>query len=321
MSGAVALVWLLAAGVSDLSLPYGESARPRLCEVGRTDRAPAPSAGAGTWERVRGEPFEALCLSLARAQIRLAREPKLALERAREMVERWPGRPEPKVLEARALLRTGDGAGSWAAWQAAKALGWGADGASSPEPSNAHVLRDLALAAVAVGETEVAVGTYRRLVSLLDAWPDPRHVQRLYLEAAAASLRGSPAHLDEAQGHVSSALGSAHSTGLAAYATGLEAWITERRGRGAAAPRTLTEAEIRHFVALSRAPEPPSFWPALPKHELAGVASLLVEQLSVSEAAELWESYVRGLRAGSTEPVVLQFAQERRARLGAKRQP
>lgn len=280
--------------------------------------ADAPPAG-GAWERVRREPYEALCLGLARAQIRLEREPQAVVEEARALVRGWPGRPEPKLLEARALLRTGDANASWAAWQAARALaGVPETAALGPDFVSAFALRDLALAAVGTGQTEVAIGTYRRLVSLLDAWSDPRHVQRLYLEAAAASLRAGPPRFDEALGYVASALARARSTGLAAYAAGLEAWAVARRGTGAAPPRRLTEPEIWFFVAQVRAPRAPSYWPVLPRHEALAVASLLVEPLSAVEAAGLWEEYVRGLEAASSDPGVLQFARERRARL-AKR--
>ncbi|HWO10604.1 MAG TPA: hypothetical protein VNN80_14025, partial [Polyangiaceae bacterium] len=313
MSGAAALVWLLAAEAADLSLPYGESSRPSLCELGGVQRAEAASGGAGPWERVRSEPHEALCLALARAQIRLDHEPGAVLEQARQLARRWPERPEPKLLEARALLRSGDAAASWAAWQGARELSAGAE--LGPGLVSAHALRDFALSAVWTRRPEVAVSTYRRLVSLLDAWPDPRHVQRLYLEAAAASLRAGAPHLDEALGYVSSALARARSTGLAAYASGLEAWIAERRGAGATPPRQLTEAEIRHFVELTRGTRQPSFWPALPRHEAYAVASLLVESLSRAEAAELWEMYLRGLEASGGDPAALGHARERRARL------
>lgn len=314
MSPAAGLVWLLAAEVGDLSLPYGESSRPRICEVAGVEVADASGAG-GAWERVRREPYAALCLGLARGQIRLEREPGAVLDEARALGRRWPGRPEPKLLEARALIRTGDAAASWVAWQAARELAGVPDTAAlGPDLVSAFALRDLALAAVGTGQTEVAIGTYRRLVSLLDAWPDPRHVQRLYLEAAAASLRAAPPRFDEALGYIASALARARSTGLAAYAAGLEAWALARRGTGAAPPRRLTEPEIWHLVAQVRAPRAPSYWPALPRHEAMAVASLLVEPLSAVEAASLWDEYVRGLEAASSDPGTLQFARERRAR-------
>jgi hypothetical protein len=319
MSCAAGLVWLVAAEVGDLSLPHGESSRPRICEVGRVEHGAAPAAG-GAWERVRREPYEALCLGLARAQIRLEREPTAVVEQARELARGWPGRPEPKLLEARALARSGDAAASWTAWQAASALAGVSDAAAlGPDWVSAFALRDLALAAVGTGRSEVAIGTYRRLVSLLDAWPDPRHVQRLYLEAAAASLRAGVPRFDEALGYIAGALARARSTGLAAYAAGLEAWAIARRGTGAAPPRRLTEPEIWHFVAEARAPRAPSYWPVLPKHEALAVASLLVEPLSAVDAAGLWEDYVRGLDAATTDPATLQFARDRGARLAGRR--
>jgi hypothetical protein len=315
MSSAAGLVWLLAAEVGDLSLPYGESSRPRICDVAGVEVADAPLAG-GAWERVRREPYAALCLGLARAQIRLEHEPEAVLDEARALGRGWPGRPEPKLLEARALVRTGDAAASWAAWQAARALAGVSDtSALGPDLLSAFALRDLAIAAVGTGQTEIAIGTYRRLVSLLDAWSDPRHVQRIYLEAAAASLRAGPPRFDEALGYIASALAGARSTGLGAYAAGLEAWAVARRGSGAAPPRRLTEPEIWHFVAQARAPRAPSYWPMLPKHEALAVASLLVEPLSAVEAAGLWEGYVHGLEGTSSDPGALQFARERRARL------
>jgi hypothetical protein len=318
MSFAAGLVWFWAAEVADLSLPHGESSRPPVCAPGGVEAADAPAAG-GAWERVRREPYATLCLGLARAQIRLEREPGAALDEARALGRGWPGRPEPKLLEARALIRIGDAAASWAAWQAAGALAGVADASSlGPDRLSAFGLRDLALAAVGTGQTDVAIGTYRRLVSLLDAWPDPRHVQRLYLEAAAASLRATPPRFGEALGYIASALAGARSTGLAAYAAGLEAWAIARRGTGAAPPRRLTEPEIWHFVAQVRAPRAPSYWPALPRHEALAVASLLVEPLSSEEASGLWQEYMRGLEAAPVDPGLLQFARERLARL-AKR--
>jgi hypothetical protein len=248
-------------------------------------------------------PHEALCLGLARAQVRLEREPGAVLEQARELARRWPQRPEPKLLEARALLRTGDAAGSWAAWQAAGALAGVADAAAlGPDLMSAFALRDLALAAVGTGHTDVAISVYRRSISLLDAWPDPRHVQRLYLEAGAASLRAVPPRLDEALAYVAGALAGARSTGLAAYAAGLEAWIIARRGTGAPPPRRLADSEIWHFVSLARAPRAPSYWPALPAQEALATASFLVQPLSALEAAALWDAYLAALEATPGDP-------------------
>jgi hypothetical protein len=231
MSGAAAsLILLLATEATDLTLAFGESSRPRLCAANPRGDAAERARGASPWDRARQQQTADLCLGLARAQIRLYRDPADTLAMARRLAGEWPGRPEPRVLEARALLRTGDAAASWEAWQAARGLGF--DGSREPgaDPASAYALRDYAVTAVATGHWEIAGGVYRRLVSLLDAWPDPRHVQRIYLEAAMVSLRRGAPQLDEAVGYLSAAESDATSTGLRAYAAGLRALVQARRG-------------------------------------------------------------------------------------------
>jgi len=345
--GSATASWLLllAAEASDLTLPYGEASRPRLCAPSTAAARGEPALGARSaspWDRVRQQPVEQLCLTLARAQIRLARDPSGALASARQLARDWPGRPEPRVLEARALLALGDAAASFAAWQTARgATGElphepGAESTATPGASNAsssntgssqtsapsavvsgalsaHALRDYAVAAALSGHPDVAADTYRRLVSLLDAWPDPRHVQRLYLEAASASLRRTPPAFDEAVGYLSAVEARAHSTGLRAYAAGLHALLRARRGNPGGEPTWLDAPEVWHLVALARAEHPPSHWPRVPRHEVYAIASILVERYSASEAAELWDLYLQGL--DGSDPSLQSFALSRKARL------
>jgi hypothetical protein len=329
MGGAGAMGWsslllLMAGGASDLTLPFGESSRPRLCSPGASaswdmaaarGETTAQARGGSPWDRVRQQHATDLCLGLARGQIRLAREPGEALTAARRLAREWPGRHEPRVLEARALLRSGDAAASWEAWQTARALGF--DRARDPggDPASAHALRDYAVAAVLTGHGEIAGAVYRRLVSLLDAWPDARHVQRIYLEAAAVALRHGPAQLDEAVGYLSAAESSATSTGLRAYAAGMRALVQARRGASPPETSRVDAPEVWHFVGLARADQPPSYWPAVPRHEAYAVASLLVERYSSTEASELWDRYVSGLDPKAVDPAVSSFARERQARL------
>jgi hypothetical protein len=313
MGGTASLLLLMAVEASDLTLPFGESSRPRVCAPASSDTAELAS-GSTAWDRARRGSLEGLCLGLARAQVRLAREPALALAAARQLGQSWPRRAEPRVLEARALLSLGDAAGSWKSWEAARELG---QDAAEPRDLSAYALRDYALAAVATGHASSAVGAYRRLISLLDAWPDPRHVQRSYLEAAAASLRAAPAQFDEALGYVASAQSGATSTGLRAYAEGLQALALDMRGDARAQESRLDSAEVWHFVALARGDVRPSYWPALPRHELYALASLLVEKYSEVEAGELWELYANGLAQASPEPALTQYAADRQRRLRA----
>jgi hypothetical protein len=313
MGGAAGLLLLMAAEASDLTLPFGESSRPRVCAPLSPDAAD-PSSAATAWDRARRGPLDGLCLGLARAQVRLAREPALALAAARELGRGWPQRAEPRVLEARALLSLGDSAGSWKSWEAARQLG---NDAAEPRDLSAYALRDFALAAVATGHATSAVAAYRRLISLLEAWPDPRHVQRSYLEAAAASLRAAPPQLDEALGYLAAAQSGATSTGLRAFAEGLQALALGMRGDARAQSSRLDAAEVWHFVGLARGDSRPSYWPALPRHELYALASLLVQEYSQVEAAELWELFAKGLAQAAPDPALARYAAERQRRLRA----
>lgn len=315
--GGAAAGWLLlmAAESSDLRLPSAESSRPRLC-------SPAPIAGSeaerrGPWDRVREQPFESLCLGLARAQIRLVRDPAAALELARQLVREWPSRPEPRVLEARALAARAEYAASWSSWQAAAERGQSLGREPRAEPLSAHALRDYALSAALTGRTEVASGVYRRLVSLLDAWPDPRHVQRLYLEAAATALRRGSAHLDEAIGYLLGAQASARSTSLRAYTAGMLALVRAQRSGKSPEPTPMDAPEAWFFVELARSEKQPSYWPVLPPHEVYAVASVLIERYAETDASELWDAYVVGLEQSGVEAPLLGFARERQARLRA----
>jgi hypothetical protein len=314
---ATLLLWM-AAEASDLTLPFGESSRPRLClpsagPDGKEDVSESV-VGPSPWDRVRLEQVVDLCAGLARAQVRLARAPAGVVISARRLADAFPARPEPRVLEARALLRSGNAAASWEAWQAARARGFDATREAGVERASAHALRDFAVAAVAMGHGDVASSTYRRLVSLLDAWPDRRDVQRIYLEAAMAALRRVGEHLDEAVGYISAAESGATSTGLRAYAVGLRAFVQVRRGLGPPDSVQLDAPEIWHFVSRVREGAP-SYWPAVPPHEPFALASLLVERHSNTEAAELWDRYVAGLESSTVDPALSQFARERKARL------
>jgi hypothetical protein len=316
MGGAVAsLLLLMAAEASDLTLPFGESSRPRLCAPNAAPDAAERARGAGPWDRVRQQRAVELCLGLARAQIRLARDPAEVIGAAQRLAREWPGRPEPRVLEARALMRSGDAAKSWEAWQAARGLGFDASREPGVDPASAHALRDYAVAAVATGHGEIAAALYRRLVSLLDAWPDPRHVQRIYLEAAMVGLRRGPAQADEAVGYLSAAESGVTSTGLRAYAAGLRAFVQALRGAGTPDASRLEAPEVWHFAAQARADQPPSYWPAVPRYEAFALASLLIERYSLTEAVELWDRYVAGLDASGADPALSSFARDRKARL------
>jgi hypothetical protein len=316
MGGAAASWWLLmAAELGGFGLPSGESSRPRICSPISAPVTADVAARRGPWDRVREQPFEGLCLGLSRAQIRLSRDPAAALELARRLVHDWPSRFEPRVLEARALVARAEYPASWLSWQAAAERGLSLGREPGAEPASAFALRDYALSAALTGHAEFASGAYRRLVSLLDAWPDPRHVQRLYLEAAAASLRRGAAHVDEAIGYLLGAQASARSTSLRAYTAGMLALVRAQRSGKSPEPAPLDAPEAWLFLERARGEKLPSYWPVLPRHELAAVASVLIEPYSQAEASEMWDGYVTGLERGPAEATLLAFARERQQRL------
>ncbi len=309
---AVSVLLQVAAVSGDLSTPRSESARPTAClpvaEAASDDHASA-ARGETPWDRIREHALSALCLELSRAQIRLSREPALVLATAKQLARAWPSRAEPLVLEARAHAELAEHDKGWAAWQGALERGY--------DFRSAHALRDYALAAVFTGRGELALATYRRLVTLVGAWPDPRHRQRIYLEAAAAALRLGPGNPDEATGYLASGRNTATSTGLRAYVAGLEALVLHRRGGPMPDIERIDAAEVWHFVELVRRDAPPSHWPVVPHYEAQAAASLLVEKYSLAEAAELWTPYVEALQSAPADPSALKLALERQARLAA----
>jgi tetratricopeptide (TPR) repeat protein len=314
MSGTASLFLLLAAALgADLSMPSSASARPAPC-LGQSDResddraASAPPAG--PWDRIRQRSLAELCVELARAQIQLVARPNVALTAAAELARIWPGRPEPWVLEARAHTRLNAYAKAWISWQAALERGY--------DFRSAHALRSYALAAVMNGHAEIAIDAYRRLVTLLSVFPDPKDRQRLYLEASAAALRRGPTGMEEALGYLAGARPGATSTGLRAHVAGMDALIAHRRRQAPSEVERVDAGEVWYFVARLRDERPPSDWPIMPHHEACGAASLLVEKYSLAESTALWELYAKGLEQAAADGVWIELARERLARLKAE---
>lgn len=311
-----ALGFLLLAAAHDgaLTAPRAASARPAPCLPERTDPSRADGhlrpSGAGPWDLVRRGALVDFCRELARTQVQLLSRPERVLAAARSLARAWPGRPEPWVLEARAHTRLNAYAQAWPAWQAARERGH--------DFRSPLVLREYALAAAMTGQREVALDSYRRLVTLVSLWPEPIERQRIYLEAASAALRRGAAGTEEAAGYLASVRPDATSTGLRAYVAGMDALVAHRRGRPASSVERVDAAEIWHFVALAREERRPKHWPMLPPHEARGAASLLVEKLSSTDATELWELYVQGLEQDELDPASMASARARLSQLRAR---
>jgi tetratricopeptide (TPR) repeat protein len=314
LGAALGLLLLAAAHDGALTAPHAASARPAPClpeqpDASNDESRRSPSRP-GPWETVRQGALADFCKELARAQVQLLGRPELALASARSLARAWPGRPEPWVLEARAHTRLNAYAQAWPAWQAARERGH--------DFRSPHVLRDFAIAAAMSGKADVALESYRRLVTLVSLWPEPRERHRVYLEAASAALRGGAAGTDEAAGYLASVRAETTSTGLRAYVAGMDALVAHRRGQPASKIERLEAGEIWHFVARARDEQRPKHWPVVSRHEAQGAASLLVEKLSASEATELWALYVKGLEQAAVDPASMTRARERLSRLQAQ---
>ena len=307
----VVLLAAAAAGV-DLATPFSASSRPSLCSkpTASVEIREADSGRPTPWDGIRQSSLNELCLELSRAQIQLLQQPRIALAMAAKLARSWPGRPEPWVLQARAHTRLAAYPDAWAAWLGARERGY--------DFPSAHALRDYAIAGAMNGQNELALNSYRRLITLLGFWSDPLARQRLYLEAGAAALRQGPTGLDEAAGYLAWARPSASSTGLRALVAGMEALVHHRRGQPTPRVERVDAPEVWYLIQQIRSERWPSYWPVVPRHEISGAASLLVEPYSSAEAAELWELHVQGLeRAGAASPWT-KLARDRLARLTAQ---
>jgi len=298
--GVATAVFLVSAALSaDLSTAAQLGARPSVCVYpGAPSGEPRPGR-LDAWDQIREQWREQLCQRLSRLQVELNQAPERALVLGRQLARELPARPEPWVLQAQAQGRLGKYAEAWPLWAAARERGY--------DFRSAHALRDYAIAAGMTGHGEIALGTYRRLIPWLQAWPDPIDQQCIYLEAAHAALGQGPAGLDEAEGYLAAARTGATSTGLRAYVAGMSALLAERRGASPAVDGRLDAPEIWHFVGqvrgVGQAPGegPPPRWPWLPRHEVFGAASLLVEAYSSVVAQELWQEHALGVRESAAD--------------------
>jgi hypothetical protein len=278
---------------SSLCAPRRGQAGSGLSPSAQSGSGPSASALSGepaapdAWDQVRERGRLQLCRRLARAQLALGTRPELALQLARELAQELPERAEPRVIEAQAQTRRRAFADAWPAWQAARPRG--------DEPLAAHALRDYAICAAMTGHAEAALASYRRLLPLLEAWPDPVDQQAIYLEAAVAALQRGPEGLEEATGQLAVARARATSTGLRAVAAGLSALLAARRGDAASGEGRLDAPEVWHFVENVQRDRWPARWPVVPPHELFGAAALLIEPYSDTRAAELWQRHAAGL--------------------------
>jgi hypothetical protein len=297
-------LWMASAGV-DLSTLFRASERPEVCRDSSAG-GPASERAESPWLDVRSGSLRQLCHQLARAQIELSSRPQAALSIAVELATAWPARPEPLVVQARALLRLQRSVEAWALWQRALQAGYRLRAPGS--------LRDHALTAVLTGHRQIALADYRQLATLVALWPSATERRRLYLEAAGAALASGPDHLGEAATYLGEARRGAASVRLHAFVAGMTALVHFHRGEPSSSLSQVDSAEAWLFVEKTRSARHPEHWPLVGVEALAA-ASLLIEPFSAAEALDLWQPYLERLERDAVGSPWLAQARARAARL------
>lgn len=302
MDAGALILWLGASSAAaDVSAALASSSRPALCAPAVS--SPSSEVDRASWNAVREGELSELCLELARATVRLTSEPRAVLARARELTRRWPARSEPWLLLARTHVRLGEYAEALRHFREARERG--------ADLHAAHVLRDYAVAAAMAGQREAALVSYRALIPLASLWPEPLLEQRLYLEAAAAAMAAGAAATAEANALLAAVRPRVTSSGLRTVTAGLEALLAHRTGQARLELERTRAAEVWYFVRQVQGATFPGYWPVIPRHELEGAASLLVERYSKTEAAELWALHVAGLERSGADATLLDNARKR----------
>jgi tetratricopeptide (TPR) repeat protein len=177
---------------AELAAAAVTSARPEGCRphAGQTDLT--------LWTRARPPEVVIACRQLARAEVRLATQPAVALELAKSAGAVAATARAARLVEGRALFRLGRVAEAWALL---------APFVAEPDAplDDAPALFDVARTALAKGELDAAERAYRSLVpraSLLGS----REAERVaVIEAASLALARGPNGLDEAVGYLETA--------------------------------------------------------------------------------------------------------------------
>jgi hypothetical protein len=288
LPGAVVLTLLLSAAVADLAAEAASSSRPRACPPLVSSSGSSRHA---LWQRVRQRALAGYCHELARAQILLVTSPDEALEAAQALAAKWPAQGEPKRLAARALTRLGRADEAWALWVSST-------GGSVTELDipGTLALHDYALAAALTGHDDAALAAYRALVTRAASLADPAYSQRLLVEASLAALRVDVSP-EDASGYLGAAAEIGSSQLLATYGQGVELLGDVLRPGSAAEPPVIDASAAWQFLRQVESPTARPSWPSVPRHELLGVAALVIESHSRERALELWREYVAGLEA------------------------
>lgn len=193
------------------------SPRPRECRA-------AGGGNDGLWLRLRDADAQRYCDFLARGYARLREDPAEALAAA-DRAQALAGTVlAPRLLRARALLRSNQPLVAYREFVAVE-LG---DSRSFADPNALH---DYARAASSAEQPVEAARLYRLLMSRLALMDDPRERLLSQIEAAAHVMATRPGGPDEALGYLAET--RQQTLGLAAWVSGLSALALQRAGRAA----------------------------------------------------------------------------------------
>lgn len=267
-----------AAGPTDLSAAARASDRPPEC-------APLSGpSGASTWQLARIPALVAYCELIARAQARLATDPKGARLAAEQAEARMPGRASPQAILGRAALSMGDPEGAEVLFARARAI----DPRSLDTPS---VQRDVALALAATNRRGEARAVYETLVPRIALLADNELRVAVLLDAALVVMADEASQPKPRLGEVIAYLREA--TRLPPSARASDVLLTlalalDRAGDPAASDATL--AQLARLVAPRRA----EFVVAATIEDRGALSALAEEQSSRPRATRLWQEVLAG---------------------------
>jgi len=316
LPSAVVVLLLLSSGVADLTSEAASSGRPRACPALEAQQSASGRPAQALWQRARRERLARLCHRLSSIQITLGTAPADALSAAQALAAEWPDRSEPRQLVARALTRLGRHGEAWPLWASTTS-------AAEPSVAGTLALHDYALAAAMTGHDVQALSAYRTLVTRSASSVDRAYRERILIEASAAALRVDRAGTEEALGYLAAAADD-HSTPLLASAAAGLARLTDVLRPGALVdPPAIEAAAAWQLLREVETPTPGrTSWPSLPRHELQGLAALVILPRSSDEATTLWRAYIAGLEArGAAGQAALTRARAELARMQPGAEP
>jgi len=215
------------------------------------------------------------------------------------------------VLEARAHAALRNYAEAWPRFERIRA-----SAARIDAPS---VLHGMGISAVRTGHIDVAVESYRALVSRVELLDDSAEQVRILIEAALLAMRQGPEHIAEAIGYLTEARRIPRVPGLSEYLVAALAIAFDRQGLTDEAKGVVAEASgpwrlesDRERIGAAR--ELPELLPG----EIDAMVAVLAESHDREIALERWQSYLDG-EAGKSDAAAEWARRRKDALLGKGR--